>query len=789
MKVGRNDRCPCGSGAKYKRCCLDREGDRSVDEGDARPTAIEGLAARQEELAERLRARPDRYAQLLGHGFTRAVVGMEMRSASTLTEQERAEMEALAPAAFASYRTESNELVRNLRRLVGQADPLHVIAWVKAANLLAAPGSYYEPTFRGLESSVELVSGLLLTQPASSELDAPSPRLLSEINEHLTRLQDVLLLRNFAAPRGDDQVTADLRFSGALHWMSLRGTSYEHHGAELAEGILRPFDDICRKRYGFTADDALKVGRAEEERSTARLNAALDQAHAVADEFRAKAADPRHRSMLSAEAVARLDEPGVSDRFAFAAFQSVLAEHLADANTFEAEDLVSEDLSLDTIGAVLAELSIRVGELTEDDYHGPFDVSPLVHRPFVEFEGRYILPVPGMVLRDTLSLFERRLLRDVRSFSASRAKALDALAVKYLTDVLPASRPFTNLHYGGNELDGLVLFERTAILVEGKGTPLSPAAQRGDVERLKRDVTKAVEDAWRQGKRAREYLLTSAPAIFTDDRGREILRVQPGEVDAVIVVNPTLHQLAGHASQLHRLRALGLFADDEYPWSVFINDLRVISETAGNAAVFLHYLTWRSRLPLGDRLLVGDEIDLWASYLLCDRFRGLADGGHHMVGNASTDFDAYYNGLLGNGPPSPKPAKMLAEPLRSFVERMAVERPAGWLEAAGTCLDLSIVELAYVNARAKVIAEAAQSEGDVVIEEAGRVRLIGMPRGRSIEDTMAESDGLAGDAIFHIYVRASLRRVATEWAKTIGRVTHEPSDQEERFYRELAERS
>ena len=104
---------------------------------------------------------------------------------------------------------------------------------------------------------------------------------------------------------------------------------------------------------------------------------------------------------------------------------------------------------------------------------------------------------------------------------------------------------------------------------------------------------------------------------------REVLRLDPGSIDEVIIVNPTLHQLAGHASQLQRLRSLGLFAEGEYPWSVFINDLRIISETADNAAVFLHYLTWRARLPLGERLLVGDEIDLWSSYLLCERFRGL----------------------------------------------------------------------------------------------------------------------------------------------------------------------
>jgi len=24
MKIGRNDPCPCGSGKKYKKCCLDK---------------------------------------------------------------------------------------------------------------------------------------------------------------------------------------------------------------------------------------------------------------------------------------------------------------------------------------------------------------------------------------------------------------------------------------------------------------------------------------------------------------------------------------------------------------------------------------------------------------------------------------------------------------------------------------------------------------------------------------------------------------------------------------------
>ena len=73
-----------------------------------------------------------------------------------------------------------------------------------------------------------------------------------------------------------------------------------------------------------------------------------------------------------------------------------------------------------------------------------------------------------------------------------------------------------------------------------------------------------------------------------------------------------------------------------------------------------------------------------------------------MVGNSITDFDAYYAGVVGDGPKRPKPRKFLEEPVTGFVERMARERPPGWRDAAGVCLDLSIPELAFALARQDV---------------------------------------------------------------------------------------
>src|SRR3989442_1393768 len=41
--VGRNDPCPCGSGKKYKRCCLDRAGSVGAYTGAEREAALDGL--------------------------------------------------------------------------------------------------------------------------------------------------------------------------------------------------------------------------------------------------------------------------------------------------------------------------------------------------------------------------------------------------------------------------------------------------------------------------------------------------------------------------------------------------------------------------------------------------------------------------------------------------------------------------------------------------------------------------------------------------------------------------
>jgi hypothetical protein len=739
------------------------------------------------ELAEAFAARGDRFSQLMSKLVRDEYVGDQLLSRSGLSDEEHAELRSLSNDAHASFCQEMVEATSRLRALLSEGDPLYTLSIIQASNMITGWGTYYEPTHDGLESKVELVAGLLLTQPLPAESTPVSDKAMQSIHDELDRLVQLSLLRNLTAPKNEDVVVAELKLMSTVNWITTRGTSYAHHGADLATALYRPFDRWCLERYGFTIDDVLHIGEAVQALLTGRMNNLRGEALDFTERVQTHVSSPAARDKLTADESAKLDSPETLVMLAQRAFIHVYEHGVRDAMSFTPDDLIDAGLSQDRVEAVLKELSLSAGSLGPDAYGGLFDESPLVEHPFFGFDGRFVLVVPGMVLRDAVVLLENRFMGGVSTFSKARAKTLDRLALDYLKALLPGSEGFTNLYYDGAELDGLVIFESTAFVVEGKGSALSTQAQRGDVVRLGRDLGRAVEEAWTQGARARDYLFREEDAVFVDEGGSEVLRIPAGTIEEVFIVNPTLHELAGHAPQLPRLRSLGLFPAGEFPWSVFINDLRVISETADNAAVFLHYLTWRARLPLGERVTVMDELDLWGSYLLCERFGSLAGEGHHMVGNSITDFDAYYARVVGDGPKRPKPRKFLEKPITGFVERMARERPPGWRDAAGVCLDLSLPELAFAVGEARRTWKRANASKAPDITDCGRVRLIGVPHGHDLTEVVAETEQLESETTFHIYVRGSkAKRGEIAWAKAVKPISFELSDFEKEAFQAVS---
>jgi len=749
---------------------------RRLDGAKGRPTPVQAIEDIHTALAGRLAARADRYSQLLAKSIKDEHAGQHLVTRNGLSEEEHAEMRELSADAHGTFRRELEAETAALRELLANGEPFHSLALVQTTNLWVPWGEYYEPTMRGGENVVELVAGLLASQ-APTPPDDPLPSdLMQKIFDGLRRILDLLLLVNMTAPRDADPDVASLRFLGVMWWMNVRGDSFGDHGRDLAHAIFTPFDSWMLATYGFTVADMIKVGDA----ALSVLETGLNELLAEAAEFSEgvfKALG--NREALPPDVRARVATPEDRRTAAGLAFFDVFGAGTRLATTFTLDDLCSKlkETERDRAAAVLQELSIELGSVNASDYTGLFDASPLRQRPFLRQGDRYALPVPGRLIRDPFTLLDDRLMRGTSSYAKSRAKTLDNLAVGLIAGILPGSAQYTGLHYGEYELDGLVLFEDIAFVVEGKASALSVPARRGDVRRLVSEVRGSVEEAAKQGARARDFLLAEGESVFYDDSGNELVRIPEDVVREVQIVNPTLHEFGGHAPQLSRFKSSGLFSDGEFPWSVNINDLRVIAETAGNPAVFLHYLVWRGRLELGTRVMASDELDLWGAYLLGERFPPLPEGGIHQAGNSTTDFDAYYEGLQGRGPKRRPPEKFLKEPARAFVKRLATERPPGWRRACGVVLDLSLPELAFACHLAKKAGQDATAGGTDVAFSFGRGVLVGIPRGIADRAAIESAPSLEHDASFVIFAKETGgRHGSLVWAQYGETISLELSD-------------
>jgi hypothetical protein len=501
----------------------------------------------------------------------------------------------------------------------------------------------------------------------------------------IDQIFDLLTLEDLCEVWMSGEGNAELQLRSEIRTRILAGTieSYGEHEADTALAIHRPYFAETAKELGFTLTEVIAAERAAASLVNLRLGQLRLQGR---DEFN---------------------------------------ERLTDAMSFVPDDLVdyAEELTSEASQSVLRFFSTPIGKGAQAGYREPFDSYPLQGRPFALWEDAHLLPVFGSVIRECPDFLGRHLERRFRKFEKRRSRALDHLSVDILCGALPGACGYKNLHYltrkdskdWSPELDGLVLFDRYVIVIEGKGTRLSNltatsgsgSSDSGAIERKLHKLEKAVE----QANKVRSYLTSEGVAPFFDERGKLVLEVDPKASDDVFVVTPTFQRRIGRRTNLPQLE---VHRNAAFPFAVSVQDLRIMCETVSNPAELLHYMRWRSRIAENPRLLVMDELDMFLSYFYREQFhRALLlypPEDSLIVEDKSGDFDDYYHGTAD------QPEMVYAPIVREFVERVSRTRPRGWLDAAGTCLDLSEAELAMFRTHEPMIQELIRmSSGTVAV--------------------------------------------------------------------------
>jgi hypothetical protein len=663
-----------------------------------RPTVVQAMAENTRSAKERMRARGDRFTELLSKTVEVAEDETYLAQRSGLTPDEHAELLRLAPQFADRYEKELSDRSKSFRDKLLCIEPLPVLGTFMMNNIFGVAGEYFEPLATGRESKVEYVAGCLASVDSSSCSDVvePSRDLILELTEDVDEIFELAHLANLARGMSSDAKDAetDLRFRSRAHRLLVRGASYAQHGVDLARDVFGALPAPAIEKLGFPIETVIELETQVTDLVQNRVNTFI---HGLQDRL-----------------IDVMDSAGPTPSAEqLAEVRDILEERPTEALTFEVGALDGDAALLQR---ALETLSVPLGEGVAPDYQSPWDTSPLTQRPFVRKGNVFMLPVPGILAREMSTVLEPHVKPHLKKFKDWKAKRLDEIAVSHLQRMLPGSRSWTNLFYWLEEegkrkrveLDGLVLYQGIAFLLEGKANPLAPPSLRGDVRRLRNEIKETVEEAFHQALRARRYLMTGE-VTFEDEHGNVITEIDGAELDRIYIVNPTLHELGDQAVQLGRFHELGLFKDGTLPFSVFVNDLRVISEIVEIPMEFIHYLEWRARLPLGTKVDVSDELDLFGAYLVRQQMdRMIPTFGHVQVGNQSTDFDDYYMGQV----PRKKRPRMLTfmREMREFLERISRERPEGWMDAIGTCLELSIAEMGILSGTLRRMPAAPTSE-------------------------------------------------------------------------------
>ena len=330
----------------------------------------------------------------------------------------------------------------------------------------------------------------------------------------------------------------------------------------------------------------------------------------------------------------------------------------------------------------------------------------MVHsRPLVEYRGSYYCFIPQLLFHNVGRILEQWIQEKEKVYfetvyQEKRAHYLETKALEYLGKILPGAEIFGELHYlveeDGQqkrvETDGLILDYKNLIVIETKAGSLHIAARRGGLKKLEKDCREILEGAYRQARRTLTYIRETDEPRFEYKNGKEALVLKNKEdITDFWMINVSAENLGHLAAHLNSLRALNLMQGTEWPWSVFVNDLRVISELIEFPSEFFHYLQTRTRLNEFPAFTSSDELEIFMFYLhrgLHFDEENLGDLGLFLSTGFTEDLDRYYNYLSGIGSEVPKPKMNISKSFSGLIMAVEGTRKTGRTRLVNTLLNI-----------------------------------------------------------------------------------------------------
>jgi hypothetical protein len=606
------------------------------------------------------------------------------------------------------FRQEINEKIRELISLIEEYDPLELLSALAPKNVFADPETLKESTHEGKESYVEYALSLALSVKnpklgvhATKEAIERFNTLIDEIFNSLIWYFGIVVLDE------EDQTKQELRFRSLLSYLMLRGDSYPAHHIDLVKGLFETHEKFFIDNYGFSVNQVIPWIEELESQAIVALNryaalgAKMREMHEIFIRFTDEQGADAFSSMQECMSAYNLLPEVQAKRKELEALHEKL-----DRFIFELKP--GEKLPHSFLDLISSEFGDNEAFASFEKSPGwPTNDSIIYRRPLISLNGKYYCFATQIIYRNLVSILEA-LIREKDTvyfetkYQMTRGHYLVHKALEYFGNILPGAKIYEGLYYeivkDGQkkraETDGIIIFDTNLFLIEGKAGSLTTPARRGALSRLKHDISELIDKAYEQALRTRTFISEAEKPKFEYENGAEALVLDNKKMfKNIFLINITLENLGYLATQLSSLKNLNLISGKEWPWSVFLNDLRVISEIIETPSEFLVYLKRRLRANDYPQFQAPDELDFLMYYLregLYFEDDKLKDLGAFTPHAYTEDLDRYYNYQAGMVSSGEKPRLKIPEKFKTLVRKIESIGKQGFSEVSATLLGFSV---------------------------------------------------------------------------------------------------
>ncbi|TLS73393.1 hypothetical protein FE246_02570 [Aliarcobacter thereius] len=509
------------------------------------------------------------------------------------------------------------ELIDSLKIDILSCDTKQILDYFSALYSFSTPDTLTEDMDSDRSFKLDYLHSLITAIDSSNSKECDE-KILHNIDKMLEKLKEQSILYIMVTSNFNSEPN-QIKFLQSLHHMVVRGDSYSEHKIQMCKELFSKFDEVLKSKYNITSNDLIDelINIANYSIKNLEIQKKYFDVMMMAHKSFVKQIHSEEDSAAFLEKYKQSDSlKNTTDKL----------QEIYDKTGVSFNDSIFKIHETLLPHEILKHLSIEIGE-NKDFQFGKIEYFPtnntyIYDKPLIKIEEDYYCYNSASMYYNLQSLLENILLDTIspdkhqKNYYKKKGEYLEDKSLELIQQILPGCNVYKNLKYGNDdEVDGIIIYDNHIFIVEAKSNKFTLGARQGDINKIKSNTKDIVEKAYQQAIRAKKYILSNELVEFRDKNKKIVLTINKKDINNIYLINATLEPLNHISSDLSSLKEFGFIQDDEWIWSIYLNDLRIISEIIELPSEFLLYIERRINYNNFHQIKMVEEIDIFGYFL------------------------------------------------------------------------------------------------------------------------------------------------------------------------------